>query len=68
MAVTSLANAFAAAAAIAEVTVVSKENTSPPADEISEPAPTEASTPVSRQSAPAPSQVDRSPSRNFHSP
>ena len=51
MAVNSLANAFAAAAPIAEVPVASKENTSPPADEISEPAPTEASKPVSRQSA-----------------
>ena len=42
-----------AAAPIAEVPVARKENASPPADEISEPAPTEASKPVSRQSAPA---------------
>ena len=62
MAVISLTNASNAAAPIAEVPVVSKENTSPP-DEISEPAPMEASAPVSRQSAAAPSQVDRAPSR-----
>ena len=48
MAVTSLTNASNAAAPIAEVPVASKENASPPADEISEPAPTEASKPVSR--------------------
>ena len=41
MAVTSLTNASNAAAPIAEVPVASKENASPPADEISEPAPTE---------------------------
>ena len=62
MAVISLTNASNAAAPIAEVPVASKENTSPP-DEISEPAPMEASAPVSRQSAAAPSQVDRAPSR-----
>ena len=54
MAVTSLANASdAAAAPIAEVPVASKENASLAADEVIEPAPTEASKLVSRQSAPA---------------